>query len=103
MSGSSREPRKRKRSNMFCEHCQEFVSKSAYYRHKEEFTESINRQSSPCPRRGKLSGTVPEATVRNKSDYYDDFDVGNAKDDSVDLQSSDVRDVTLLSMKGMVH
>ena len=65
--------------------------------------ESNNRQSSPCPRRGKLSGTVPEATVRNKSDYYDEFDVGNAKDDSVDLQSSDVWDLTLLSMKGMVH
>ena len=79
------------------------MSKSAYYRHKEEFTESNNRQSFCCPSRGKLSGTVPETTVRSKSDYYDEFDVGNAKDDSVDLQSSDVMDVTLLSMKGMVH
>ena len=76
------------------------MSKSAYYRQKEEFLESNNWQSSRCLRRGKLSGTVTGATVRNKRDLNGGLDADNAKDYSVDLQT---RDVTLLSVEGMVH
>ena len=86
---------------MFCEHCQDFVSKSTYYRHKEEFSEPNNPGFQR--RRTDLSGIAPDATVRSYGGSS--CDVGNSEEDCVDLQSSDVdlRDVTMKGLACMHH